>query len=90
MGNDSSTSVAYQNMVILHVQFLIKFKLTDSVDFLEKKKKKESKYCCCWPKSIFPGGPEITVSTMAPQNQHITEIRHLVLVREDSESAPFA
>lgn len=40
MGNDLSTSVAYQNMVILHVQFLIKFKLTDSVDFLEKKKKK--------------------------------------------------
>lgn len=40
MGNDLSTSVAYQNMVILHVQFLIKFKLTDSVDFLEKKKRK--------------------------------------------------
>lgn len=42
MGNDSSASVAYQNMVILHVQFLIKFKLTDSVDFLEKKKKRKA------------------------------------------------
>ena len=76
----------YQNMVISDVQFLIKFKLnylTTSI-FQEKKKKKkeESKYCCCWPKSIII--PRLPRSTMAPQNQHITEIRHLALVREDN------